>query len=573
MPLPLQFAPQTNLAVKQPSTSRLWLGLLLLVLSGLFSTNAYALQGLTGVHDPSTIIKDGNRYWIFATGQGIYSMSSTDLINWTPSPREVFVNNAYPSWINTKVPGFQGNFWAPECFFMNGKFYLYYSCSTFGSKVSAIGLVTNVTLDPSSPNYRWVDQGEVISTSSNSSVNAIDPAVFRDANNNVWLSYGSFFGGLRTTQLNPATGKLLGTPEFSIANGDVEAAHIMRHGNFYYLFINRGACCRGANSTYFAQVGRSASPSGPFLDKNGVDLNNNGGTTVLNSSGRYIGPGHIGVLEEGGVSYVSHHYYDRDDNGVPKLGLANLTWDATDWPVISRDWVKPGRYEIANKNSGLVWDAWGCTGVSGQMIAQGTKTGLTCQQWDFTALGNGEYKIKTALGSLAADVSGCSPDAGAKLQLFADNGLACQKFRIERANDGTYVFASVNGNRVVEVPNASTVVGLQLGLWDYNECACQRWTLAAPGTLTATHAPALLTEVSIYPIPAIRGSFTVELGGKKTGGAVLIHIFNLQGRLMYQRKFAPQQSKVAVEAALAPGVYLVQVQQDGKLLNQKITVE
>lgn len=571
MPSLLQKAPQPPLTNRR-IPARLRFGFLLLLISGLLNLKAHALQGLPGAHDPSTIIKDGNRYWVFATGEGIYSMSSTDLVNWTPGPQPVFPGNNFPSWIRTKVPDFQGNFWAPECFFMNGKFHLYYSCSTFGSKVSAIGLVTNVTLNPTSPDYRWIDQGEVISTSAGSSVNAIDPAVFRDATNNVWLSYGSFFGGLRTTQLNPATGKLLGTSEFSIANGDVEAAHIMRHGNFYYLFINRGACCRGANSTYFAQVGRSASPSGPFLDKNGVDLNNSGGTTVLNASGRYIGPGHIGVFEEGGVSYVSHHYYDRDDNGVPKLGLANLTWDAADWPVISRDWVKPGRYEIANKNSGLVWDAWGCTGVSGQMIAQGTKAGLSCQQWDFTALGSGEYKITNALGGLAADVSGCSPDAGAKLQLFADNGLVCQRFRIERANDGTLVFASVNGNRVVEVPNASTVAGMQLGLGDYNGSTSQRWTVAVAGTLTATNAPALLTEVSIYPIPAIRGSFTVDLGGKKTGNATTIQIFNLQGRSVYQSKFAPQQSKLAVEAALAPGVYLVQVRQDGKLLNQKVTV-
>jgi arabinan endo-1,5-alpha-L-arabinosidase len=485
----------------------------------------------------------------------------------------VFVNNAYPSWINSKVPGFQGHFWAPEIFFMNGKFHLYYSCSTFGSKVSAIGLATNVTLDPTSPNYRWTDQGEVISTNANSSVNAIDPAVFRDANNNVWLSYGSFFGGLRTTQLNSATGKLLGTPEFSIANGDVEAPHIMRHGNFYYLFINRGACCQGANSTYFALVGRSASPSGPFLDKNGVDLNNSGGTTVLNTSGRYIGPGHISVFEEGGVSYVSHHYYDRDDNGIPKLSLANLTWDAADWPVISRDWVKPGRYEIINQNSGLVWDAWGCTGVSGQMIAQGTRSGLACQQWNFTTLGNGEYKITNALGGLAADVSGCSPDAGAKLQLFADNGLACQRFRLDRANDGTYVFAAVNGNRVVEVPVASTVAGTQLGLWDYNGCTCQRWTLAAVGSPTPTTASHLLTGVSLYPIPAVRGSFTVELGTQNAAGAGTVQVFNLQGRLVYQQEFAPQQRKLALHTALPTGIYLVQVRQGSKVLTQKVIME
>jgi arabinan endo-1,5-alpha-L-arabinosidase len=552
----------------------LWLAFLIVLLWGL-GTKTYALQGLTGVHDPSTIIKDGNRYWIFATGNGIYSMSSTDLINWTPGPRAVFVNNAYPSWINTKVPGFQGHFWAPECFYMNGKFHLYYSCSTFGSKVSAIGLVTNVTLDPTSPDYRWTDQGEVISTNTNSSVNAIDPAVFRDANNNVWFTYGSFFGGLRTTQINPATGKLQGTSDFSIANGDVEAAYTMRHGAYYYLFINRGSCCQGVNSTYVALVGRSTSPSGPFLDKNGVDLNNNGGSVVLNTSGRYIGPGHIGVLEEGGASYVSHHYYDRDDNGVPKLGLANLTWDAADWPVINRDWVKPGRYEITNQNSGLVWDAWGCTGVSGQMIAQGVRSGLACQQWNFTAVGNGEYKITNALGGLTADVSSCSPNAGAKLQLLADNGQDCQRFRLDRTNDGTYIFASVNGNRVVEVPVASTIAGTQLGLWDYNGCTCQRWTVSAVGTPTPIAAANLLMEVSLYPIPAVRGSFTVELGNQQSGviGPALVQVFNLQGRKVYQQEFAPQQRKLAVDAALAGGVYLVQVRQGSKVLTQKVTVE
>ncbi|SMC00555.1 hypothetical protein SAMN00120144_1309 [Hymenobacter roseosalivarius DSM 11622] len=53
----------------------------------------------------------------------------------------------------------------------------------------------------------------------------------------------------------------------------------------------------------------------------------------------------------------------------------------------------------------------------------------------------------------------------------------------------------------------------------------------------------------------------------------MIQIFNLQGRSVYRQQFAPRQGKVAVKAALAPGVYLVQVRQDGKLLNQRVTVE
>jgi arabinan endo-1,5-alpha-L-arabinosidase len=207
------------------------------------------------------------------------------------------------------------------------------------------------------------------------------------------------------------------------------------------------------------------------------------------------------------------------------------------------------------------------------MIAQGARSGLACQQWNFTALGNGEYKITNALGGLAADVSGCSPDAGAKLQLFADNGLTCQRFRLDRANNGTYVFASVNGNRVVEVPVASTVVGTQLGLWDYNGCTCQRWTVTAVGTPTPTTAANLLTGVSLYPIPAPRGSFTVELGSQNAAGAATVQVFNLQGRTVYRQEFAPQQRKLAVDAALPAGVYLVQVRQGSKVLTQKVTVE
>ncbi|RSK34600.1 family 43 glycosylhydrolase [Hymenobacter metallilatus] len=545
-----------------------------LLLGGLLP-RAYALQGLIGVHDPSTIVKEGNKYWIFATGQGIYSLYSTDLVNWTPGPRAVFVNNAYPSWINTKVAGFQGNFWAPECIYMNGKYYLYYSCSTFGSKVSAIGLATNVTLDPASPNYRWVDEGEVLSSTASSQANAIDPAVFKDANGDVWFSYGSFFGGLRIVQLNPTTGKLLngaGTQQYAVANGNVEAAYLSKRGSFYYLFVNRGSCCQGVNSTYQVQVGRSASPTGPFLDQNGVDLNQNGGTVLLSSSGRYIGPGHTGIYEESGISYFSHHFYDGEDNGAPKLSIARLSWTAAGWPTVSRDWVASGRYEIRNQNSNLIWDAWGCTGVAGQQIAQGTPAGLDCQRWDLTALGNGEYKITNALGGLAADVAGCSPDAGAKLQLFAYNGLPCQRFRLERANDGTLVMASANGNRVVEVPFASTTAGQQLGLWDYNGCACQRWTLTAVGTTTATASGKQLQGISVYPVPASGEGFSIDLGGLARAEATDVAVYNQQGQRVYQQQFAPAQRRLEVKASLAAGIYLVKISRSSGWFTQKVRV-
>ncbi|QDA61433.1 T9SS type A sorting domain-containing protein [Hymenobacter jejuensis] len=562
-------------AISKLAGSRKWLRTAtMLVIAVLYiSVNqSFALQGATQCHDPSTIVKSGNIYWVFTTGDGVYGMYSTDLINWTPSPKPVFAANAWPGWINAKVPGFQGTFWAPECKFMNGKYYLYYSCSTFGSKVSAIGLATNATLDPTSPDYRWQDQGEVVSTNNSSDVNAIDPALFTDANGDLWLTYGSFFGGIRAALLDKTTGKPANSTRFPLASGDAEASYVVRNGNYYYLFINRGACCNGVNSTYHVQVGRSTSPSGPYLDKSNVDLNNGGGTTILSSSGKYIGPGCVGLFQENGANYLSHHYYDAEANGAPRLSLGTLAWDNDAWPVISRDWLAAGRYEIANQNSGLVWEALGCSGAAGQAITQGTKTGQNCQQWNFTALGNGDYKLTNALGDLAAGTQDCSPAAGAKLLLGAYSGAFCQRFKIERASDGSFVFSSVDGNRVVEVPFASRDAGTQLGLWDYNGCNCQRWLVNAPGATLASAAANTLKGVSIYPVPAVQGRFEVDLTATGTRGETSVEILNLQGRLVHQQQFG-RQTKLSVDAAIAPGLYMVRVRSGNAISTQKVVVQ
>ncbi|HEX8426994.1 family 43 glycosylhydrolase [Hymenobacter sp.] len=549
-----------------------------------------AQQGNIGAHDPSTIIKDGNKYWVFYTGQGVRSKYSTDLINWTNS-QSVFTTFTRPSWIASKVPAFVNEYWAPECIFMNGKFYLYYSCSTFGSQRSGIGLATNVTLDPANPNYNWVDEGEVVSsmpnangTANNSAPNAIDPALYRDANNNLWFTYGSFYGGIAVMQLNPATGKPLNgvnTPQTIVANNPAfvnnsypEAPYVKLYNGFYYLFINRGACCQRANSTtYRIQVGRSTSPTGPFVDKNGLNLNNNGGSPLLSTSGRYIGPGHAGIFEENGVSYFSHHYYDYEDNGNSKLDIAKLTWDATGWPVVSRDWLASGRYSIATAPgmNSLVWQAQGCTGAAGQPVTQSTRTGGSCQEWDVTSLGNGNYKIASALGGLTVGVATCSSANGAALELGTYTNLSCQQFHLNQASDGSLVFASVNGNRVVEVPFASSNPGTQLALYDYNGCLCQHWypTFLAP---LATASSRKLANVSIYPVPAERGSFTVDLGSRSTADAAAVVVYNVQGRVVYREAFKAHQVKLAVEAGLQPGIYQVQVRQGNASFTQKVSV-
>ncbi|MDF7810603.1 family 43 glycosylhydrolase [Hymenobacter sp. YC55] len=549
--------------------------LLLLLLLASVGAPAYAIRGSVDAHDPSSIIKDGNKYWVFSTGPGIPSKYSTDLLNWTSSSRPVFTTATQPAWINSKVPGFANEYWAPECIFMNGKFYLYYSCSTFGSQVSGIGVATNVTLDPASPNYNWVDEGEVVSSTAtgSSNPNAIDPAVYRDTNNNVWFIYGSFFGGIRTLQLNPVTGKPLNgtqTQQFAVANGGVEAAYVKQRGGYYYLFINRGNCCQGSNSTYYIQVGRSTSPSGPFLDRNGVDLNNNGGSTLLSTAGRYVGPGHAGIFEENGVSYFSHHYYDLDNSGQAKLDVAKLSWDATEWPIVSRNWLSPGRYTISNANSNLYWQSAACTAAAGQRIIQSAPNGLDCQQWDFTVLTSGTYQVVGVRTGQAVGTENCSTSSGAPLQLEPASGSICQEFQLERAHDGTFVFGFFN--RVVEPTGSSTTPNSPLQLSAYNASSTsQRWTISQATPLAAAPGKKL-SGVSIYPVPAEHGSFTVDMGDNKAAEKVTVVVFNLQGQEVYRRAVEGQNAKLVVETALRPGVYQVRVQRNGGYSTHKVSV-
>ena len=128
--------------------------------------------------------------------------------------------------------------------------------SSFGSRNSAIGLATTRTLDPSSPDYRWTDEGMVLrSYQDKDDWNAIDPNLVLDGDS-AWLVWGSFWGGIKMRRVDPSTGKLSAAdttmhslssrPREQPINGSVEAPFIVRHGDYWYLFVSFDRCCRGA---------------------------------------------------------------------------------------------------------------------------------------------------------------------------------------------------------------------------------------------------------------------------------------------------------------------------------------
>jgi arabinan endo-1,5-alpha-L-arabinosidase len=286
-----------------------------------------AVSGATGTHDPTVVKTPQGSYIVAQTGDNIRLTTSTDRTTFREAGA-AFPNGA--PW-TTAYTGGSRNLWAPDISYRNGQYYLYYSASTFGSNRSAIFLATS----PTGASGSWTNRGLVIESSASNNYNAIDPNLIVDDAGRWWLNFGSFWSGMQQIALNPSTGLRADSSIRLIAGrngGAIEAPHMVKHGSFYYLWVSFDRCCQGAASTYRIMVGRSTSPNGPFVDRNGTAMNSGGGTQVLAGHGSIHGPGHQAVLQDTDGDVLVYHYYA--DNGASRLGINRLGYDSAGWPFV-----------------------------------------------------------------------------------------------------------------------------------------------------------------------------------------------------------------------------------------------
>ncbi|WP_019586653.1 family 43 glycosylhydrolase [Deinococcus apachensis] len=259
---------------------------------------------------------------------------SSDLVNWT------YVGDAFsskPGWVKDDA-----GLWAPEVQELNGKYLLYYTASDTRAGGSAIGVATGPT--PTGP---WTDSGTpVVEPQPPPGGNdpkarrwVFDPEVVTDDSGNRWMYYGSYFGGISVRKLSadglrtdPANQK-----EVALDNR-YEGSQVVRHGGYYYLMLSATNCCNGPLSGYSVFAGRSASPTGPFYDKDGVSLMDPrvGGTPVISMNGnRWVGPGHNAVFQDAaGRDWTVYHAIDRFDSYIDvgrNINKRPMLLDPLDW--------------------------------------------------------------------------------------------------------------------------------------------------------------------------------------------------------------------------------------------------
>jgi len=341
------------------------------------------------VHDPSIVIgyvhgdkitgeKGGEKvYYIFGSHRDF--ARSTDLQNWTKITnnintdyRTIFANDA--SWASRGTKGtydVTGNLWAPDviwnptmqkwCMYMSVNGDNWYSSIVLLTAESLDGDWTRVgtvvysgfvttdqarqtdffkvhTSDATLPS-RYVNGG------GRYTLNAIDPCAFFDNDGNLWMTYGSWFGGLYILRLDKNTGLRDYTYTYQTTDGTAagatsdeyigkklaggngvsgEASYIEYIGDRYYLFCTYGGLT--SDGGYNMRVYSSEDVLGPYKDLSGqAAIYSTSNTAVGNVSGLvgtqlmnyykwsllsygYVAEGHnSAVVDDDGQAYLVYH--------------------------------------------------------------------------------------------------------------------------------------------------------------------------------------------------------------------------------------------------------------------------
>ena len=301
------------------------------------------------IHDPS-LIKSEDAYFVYSSSHLGSFYRSDNLREWRLAGQ---VFEALPIWLVQQIPQ-ADHIGAPDLAFYRGRYLYFYQSHISNTCNAATGLATNLSLDPNSANYQWLDHGLILRSKphyadidiycgdESATFNAIDAHFFVDPNQTPWLVFGSTIGGIKLIELDPLTLKPLPGAEFTtlaqrfLLQNDpiIEAPHLLYRQGYFYLFMSFNHCCRGADTQYQVRVGRSRDIAGPYLDANGWPLYLGGGTPLIARDGNYMGTGHSDLFSENGQDWLVHHAKRADEDYRAYLHIRKLRWLTTGWPSL-----------------------------------------------------------------------------------------------------------------------------------------------------------------------------------------------------------------------------------------------
>ena len=263
--------------------------------------------------DPAVILAPDGHYYAYATQTlregtwiNIQVARSADLVHWD------FLGDAMPQkpdWARETQ-----DLWAPFVLQDGDRYLMYFSATHDACHDPERGHCLAVATSDS-PTGPFVDMGVPLLLGVG--FEYIDPMVFVDPDSGKGLLYwGSGFHPIRVQEL--------GDDRMSFAPGSeatnliwpnpdgfprlVEAAWVIRHDDFYYLFYSGDNCC-GPDAEYGVMVARSRCPTGPYEtleEARGVPH-----SLMLFKSARWLAPGHNSIVtDKAGDTWIIYHAID-----------------------------------------------------------------------------------------------------------------------------------------------------------------------------------------------------------------------------------------------------------------------
>lgn len=409
-----------------------------------FSSDAAAGKTRVSVHDPS-IIKNGDTYYVF--GSHIDAARTKDLQNWTRFTNGYTRTNNVEfgdlsqnlkkafAWAGEDLEDCEGGFsvWAPDVIW-NPDFrntdgtkgaYVMYFCTTstyirsvicfatskniegpytFGDTLIYSGFTKNdqyVKSSTKNVNKKYtstnidelVNSGDITMNDSwfrgdefNNQLfpNAIDPTIYYGSDGKMYMTYGSWSGGIFTIEINPETGKCIHPKTGKTSDGRMVDSYFgtkiaggygksgegpfieyNSDNGYYYLWTTYGGL--QANGGYNMRVSRSKNPLGPYVDAAGrpavLESNTNLDSIGLKVMGNYkfstldtayMAGGHNSVLrDDDGKWYLFYHTRFNNGTEYHEVKVHEMFFNDEGWPVVTPfefggDHISEGGYDEAD---------------------------------------------------------------------------------------------------------------------------------------------------------------------------------------------------------------------------------
>ena len=273
------------------------------------------------VHDPS-VIRAGSQFYVF--GSHLSAARSSDLTSWVRVADGVHSANPLFNNVTTELSealswAETSTLWAPDVIELNGQYLMYYNACRGDSPRSAMGIATASNIEgPYSNQGLFLKSGMWGQASADGSIydatihpNVVDPVVFRGADNRLWMTYGSYSGGIFIMELNPSTGfpyagQGYGTHLLGGNHARIEAAYTIYapETGYYYMFVSYGGLA--ADGGYNIRVSRATSPTGPYYDANGTNM-----ATVKGAAGTIFDDASIAPH---GVKLMGNYLFANSNN-------------------------------------------------------------------------------------------------------------------------------------------------------------------------------------------------------------------------------------------------------------------